>query len=307
MRRLDTTPRSILVACSGGLDSVVLLEILWRLRVPLQLTLRVAHVHHGLGNSRFRRKAWLLVRQHCEEKGLEFLTNSPDGNPPRDLHDRQLKSEAELRHLRRTLIEEWREACDADAVATAHHYRDLLETRLIRLARGTGRTGLTSMRIFDGGTLRPLLMIEKCAVEDYARGRDLNYVDDPTNRKPDAFRNWMRRWLLQLDRKQPNGTRNLARSLNELAEELDIPRQLEVMTGGGIDRMTFFEITRAQQRSALARYCRQMGLKNYTQGHIEELVKRLDDRQKQFTFELLRCVWSVTPDRIKASREDGRV
>jgi tRNA(Ile)-lysidine synthase TilS/MesJ len=149
-------------------------------------------------------------------------------------------------------------------------------------------------------------MVEKAQVKTYARARKLKFLEDPSNKKTDIFRNWVRRWLKELDRRQPNGTRNMARSFARLAEELEGGRE-RALTDGGIDRKTYSSFRPSMKRRGLARYCNELGVQNYTQGHIEELVKRLDVSQKSFTFKMLHCVWSVTPDRIKASRMTSRV
>lgn len=312
-RALDHAPKRLLLACSGGVDSMVLLEVLSQLKRVLALEIIVAHVHHGAGNARFRTRAWNLVKAVAEKKGLTFVSNSSNGKPA---NDKVLTSEADLRDLRWQLLRAWQMEFGAEAIVVAHHYQDLLETRMMRLIRGTGALGLKGMSLLDAreAIFRPLLMVEKARVLEYAAVADVKYADDPSNKKVDAFRNWMRRWLQQLDQRQPNGTRNLARSLSQLVEQLENTQisshsenSLSLLTDGGIDRRHYLTSLKASQRAHLAQYCYQMGLKNYTQGHIEELVKRLDDRKKRFTFELLQCVWSVTPDRIKASRMTGRV
>lgn len=291
---------------------MVMLEVLTRLKALLGLELIVAHVHHGPGNARFRTRAWKLVQASAEKHGLEFVSNSPDGKLSQG---KVLSSEAELRDLRWQALRQWQSRFHCDGIAVAHHYQDLLETRMMRLIRGTGAIGLKGMGLMDAREkiFRPLLMVEKARVMKYAELAGVKYIDDPSNKKVDAFRNWIRRWLAHLDQRQPNGTRNLARSLSQLVEQLENaspPSHFEnsgVLTDGGIDRRHYLASLKAHQRVHLARYCHQVGIKNYTQGHIEELLKRLDDRKKRFTFEMLQCVWSVTPDRIKASRMTGRV
>ena len=283
LRALDEIPCKLLVACSGGVDSVVLLEVLFRLRNVLGLELMVAHVHHGPGNSKFRKKAWRHVKEICEQKGLIFVSNSPDGMTTEI--EEPLSSEQSLREYRWKCLRDWQIRFNIDAVATAHHFHDLLETRMMRLVRGTGSVGLEAMQVLDGSatTLRPLIMVEKAQVVAYARARKVEHVEDPSNKKTDAFRNWMRRWLKELDRRQPNGTLNMARSLARLAEELGNVKKERALTDGGIDRKQYRGSIQSRRRSKLARYCYHIGLKNYTQGHIEELMKRLDVSQKHFT------------------------
>jgi tRNA(Ile)-lysidine synthase len=304
-RSLDKRPRKILLGCSGGVDSMVLLQALFHLKNSLKLEIIVAHVHHGRGNTKFRTQAWRCVRDFSQKLGLEFISNSPNGRASSTV---RLKSEASLRDFRWAQLQLWRTEKKADAIVVAHHYQDLLETRLMRLIRGTGPAGLKGMEIFERERkiLRPLLMLEKAQILEYAKKQKVPFVDDPTNEKQDAFRNWIRGWLRKLDQRHPNGTRNLARSFMELVQSSQNETAPD-MTESGIDRRMFLETAPRAQKTRLAHYCRQMRLRNYTQGHIEELMKRLDVSEKHFTFELLQCVWSVTPERIKASRLTGRV
>jgi tRNA(Ile)-lysidine synthase len=302
-------PARLLLACSGGLDSMVLLETLGRLQKPLGIELIVAHVHHGAGHSRYRQKAWEAVRQTAAAKNLLFVSNSLNGHAS---DQKKRTSESELREYRYRWLFEWQKQHKCEAIVVAHHYQDLLETRLMRLIRGTGAVGLRGMSLFQRREriLRPLLMVEKARIIEYATSRNLKFIEDPSNKKTDVFRNWIREWLGQLDVRHSNGTRNLARSLSELVEQLEesqIETRAPVMTDGGIDRLVYRVTSKTHQKAHLARYCHHMGLKNYTKAHIEELIKRLDARKKQFTFEMLQCVWSVTPERIKASRLTGRV
>jgi tRNA(Ile)-lysidine synthase len=303
LKGLEKRPSSILVGCSGGADSMVLLEVLWRLRNSAGWKLQVAHVHHGPGREApDRQRAWNLVSTFCRGKEIPFLSNSTDGHPA---FSRQLKSEAALRELRWQHLFRWQQETGCDVIAVAHHYQDLLETRLMRLVRGTGAQGFRSMQVFSEPVVRPLLRLEKTEILDYAEAVTLKFIDDPSNQNTQPFRNWMRQWLAVLEKRHPGGTRNLARSLGDLAEQLELMEKssiTEVMTEGGIDRRAYLASAPGRKKASLARYCFKLGLKNYTQGHIEELHKRLDDRQKHFTFELLQCVWRVSTERIEASR-----
>jgi tRNA(Ile)-lysidine synthase len=306
LRSLGCDNQKVLVGCSGGIDSIVMLEVLFRLRNLLNLELIVAYVHHGRGkNSRYRGKAATLVQKFAEKRALPFVTNASQKAP-------RLTSEARFRDWRWSLLKKWREELDCDAIAVAHHYQDLLETRMIRMIRGTGAQGFTSMVPFEkrNSILRPLLMVEKTQIKTYARSRSLDFLEDPSNAKLDPLRNWLRGWLAQLDKRQSNGTRNLARSLQQLAEHLESftsGDEKTIMTNGGINRRLYLRTGFSTRKTSLARYCFELGLKNYTQGHIEELVKRLDGRKKEYTFELLQCVWKVTPDQIRASRANTDV
>ncbi|MEL4382745.1 hypothetical protein, partial [Shewanella algae] len=107
------------------------------------------------------------------------------------------------------------------------------------------------------------------------------------------LRNWLRQWLNKLEKKQPGGLRNLSLGLDQLVmKALERPSQIEtVLTDGAINRRLFLQLDRDQRRQIAAHYFRHRGLKNYTQGHVEELLERLDDRRREYTFEMLKCCW----------------
>jgi tRNA(Ile)-lysidine synthase len=299
-RDLENYPRKLLLACSGGVDSVVLLEVLFRIRRLLKLELVVAYVHHGPGAKFYRNKAQALVQMLAKSHNLEFLTNL-------DRPKKALKSEAEFREFRWQHLQAWRAQHDCQSIVVAHHLEDLLETRMMRLIRGTGAQGFSCMAhmSFRDKIFRPLLLTRKRELMAYAELRELPFVADPSNFKTDAFRNWIRKWLAGLERRHPGGTRNLIRSLSDLAQELEMHSpspEDRVMTAGAINRREFVVAARTAKKSALARYCVELGVKNYTQGHIQELLRRLDVAENDFTFELLNCVWRVSPDLIRASR-----
>jgi tRNA(Ile)-lysidine synthase len=298
LRALEERPNALLLGISGGVDSMVLLEVMGKLRRLLKVEIVVAHVHHGGGlrsQRAFRDEAAHLVATVAQSHGFDFVTNEPP--------KRLLLSEADLREFRWARLKEWQTE-SAAAVATAHHADDLLETRLMRLIRGTGAQGFSAMSFYNGEIVRPLLHLDKQDLFAYAKQKRLEFLEDPSNRKTDAFRNWVREWLTVLDKRHPGGVRNLGRSFEELAQKLasnPSSQNETVLTNGAIDRLKYLRINRLNKKALLAKYCFDLGLKNYTQGHVEELLKRLDDRTKEYTFEMLRYRWSVTPDRIKAT------
>jgi tRNA(Ile)-lysidine synthase len=279
-----------LVAVSGGVDSIVLIELLRRWQKWLKAEFVVAHVHHGLAKSlrqnRYRAGAQRLVKEYCSRHALKFLTNAPQKNA--------LKSEAEWRAFRSELLENWRVEEGAAGVVFAHHLDDLLETRVLRLIRGTGRTGLRAMQIQSGKKFRPLLDLTRKDIEFYAKARALRFVQDPSNSDADSLRNWLRlEWLPALERRQKGASRALARSLEILLRQPRPSREIDVNVGLRRDSL---------DEETLAEYLRQLGCDNYGRSHVQEILKRIDTRRKNLTFEMLGFVFKVTPDLLMASR-----
>lgn len=276
---------------------MVLAEILWRWQRYLAWDLAVAHIHHGsqcgAKQKKFRREAFSQVAKFCRERNLPLLTNP--------VEEIELKGEQALRDYRRGWLKVWRVNGRFDFVALAHHRDDLLETRLLRLLRGTGVQGLRSMaRVGHGRVLRPLLALSREEIFAYANLRRLAWVEDPSNQSLDPLRNWLRHeWLPALERRQNGASRALARSLEALAPQR-LP--LEFGTYVGLRRAEMKKLSPSGQREIVARYLRSLGVKEYGRTHVDEILKRLDTLQKNFEFETLGMRFQVNTDILWASR-----
>jgi tRNA(Ile)-lysidine synthase len=191
--------RHVLVAVSGGLDSVTLLHALDLLRDEAKLRLCVAHVHHGLrGEAADLDEA--LVAELAGERGLAFARARIDPHSIRTgvpQSARPTLQEA-ARRLRHAALEELREQRGADCVATAHHLDDQVETVLMRLLRGTSPDGLGGMAPVspDGRRVRPLLAVARAEIEAFARSQGLRWREDESNASDAYTRNRLRRrWI----------------------------------------------------------------------------------------------------------------
>lgn len=284
-----------LLAVSGGVDSMVLAEILFRWSRLLKIRLHVAHVHHGKSpakkQSHYRDRAQKLVGQWCAERQVAYLTNSPEVM--------ELKSEAQLREYRQSHLQTWAESLGAKFIVYAHHRDDLLETRIQRLIRGTGASGLRGMTLSRGKKLRPLLDCGRAEIEDYARARKINFSSDPSNKDLGPLRNWLRHeWLPALERKRPGSSAALARSLEILSESTVVESKPNV----GLRRETLAAYSLLKQEKIVADYLRGLGLKNYSRSHVREILKRIDSPRKNPTFRMLGVVFQVTPDLFWATQ-----
>lgn len=292
----------LLLAVSGGVDSMVMAEILHRWSRNLGLELIVAHVHHGGSQSpaqaAYRQNAQSFVKAWARERGLKFVTN-------RAALKKRLKTEQEFREYREGFLHVWRQKWKADFVAFAHHREDLLETRVLRLIRGTGAQGIAGMSVVNGEKLRPLMTVSRAEIEEYARLRNVHFVEDPSNENLDPFRNWLRReWLPHLEKRQPGALKSLSRSLHTLVATVVNPEMEPVQLGDfvGLRRESLRGVSSRQQAEMIARYFRSLGLRNYAQTHVEEVMKRLSTKRRAASFELLGLEWKITPDLLWASR-----
>ena len=151
----------IVAACSGGADSLAMLEILWRLREKYCLRILAAHFEHGIRGEESRADA-RFVRDYCLRRGIPF--EGGESGVPRAAERMGLSLETAARKLRYEFLEKVRRCRGYDVLAVAHHADDQAETVLMRILRGTGTRGLSAMRPrsgCDGRIIRPLLGVTK--------------------------------------------------------------------------------------------------------------------------------------------------
>lgn len=179
-----------LVACSGGPDSSVLLDVLVQLQSRADLSLEVAHVDHGQVPTSGRAAAF--VARRCRRLGLpvHVLRLDPGLYPVGS-------SEDLLRRGRYAALEAVARSQGCGRIATGHTGSDQAETVLLRLLRGTSIAGLAGIPADRGGWIvRPLLDVSRSEVFAYLRARRLHWFDDPTNRSLCHRRNRVRHALL---------------------------------------------------------------------------------------------------------------
>lgn len=195
-RKLAIPGDRIVVAVSGGVDSVVLLHYLAS-RADLGLNLTVAHLNHGLRGAESDGDE-LFVKALSESYGLGFESRHDDVK----YHSREkgISLEEAGRECRYSFLSGIAKQADADSVAIAHHQDDQAETVLLRLIRGSGPTGLSAMshRSADGMYVRPLLDITREETEFYANHYSLSYRTDSSNSDLSFLRNRVRLELLPL-------------------------------------------------------------------------------------------------------------
>lgn len=167
----------VIVALSGGGDSVTLLNVLLDLKETLEIMVYAAHVNHNLRGQESKRDED-FVKKLCEENDVELFLRSVDVNAL--CAETSESFETVGRRVRYEFFEELSEKLDA-VVATAHTLSDSMETALFNMARGASFSGLASIPYKRGRIIRPLLDVTREEVEQYAKENMLSYVDDSTN------------------------------------------------------------------------------------------------------------------------------
>ena len=179
-------PCRVLVAVSGGGDSVALLDLLVQCAEHHQLELIVAHIDHGI------QPESALVAHEVEalarEYGLRYLGTRLELGPK--------TSETRARAARYAWLRGTRHSSGARWILTAHHADDQRETVLMRALRGSGPAGLAGMPARERGVARPLLSFSRRTLRRYCRARGLRWWNDPANQDPRHLRSWIRGALL---------------------------------------------------------------------------------------------------------------
>lgn len=272
----------ILAACSGGPDSLTLLDLLSGLRHELQFTLYAAHFEHGLRGRESRQDAE-FVRQFCADRQVGFFCGH--GDVPGELKRRGGSLEETARNLRYEFLRETAGRIGGALLATGHHRDDQAETVLLNLLRGSGGRGLGAIRPRQGDVVRPILCLSRCEIEAYCSERELRPRTDISNADLEFRRNRIRHALLPLLRRDfnPAVADVLCRTADILSEEQDYLRvqaercigELVTATVGGccMDAGAFAALHPALQREVVLRLLEKLrgDLRGIAFTHVEQI------------------------------------
>ena len=180
---------SILVAVSGGCDSIVMLHLLHEISEEAGISLSIVHFNHQLRNEESERDSE-FVKNLSEKLNISCAVKLID---VKALSKKEGISVQDAAHrLRRKGQLELVEENAFSAVATAHHKDDQLETLLMRLITGAGPQGMSGISIKEDGYIRPLMFAEKQQILDYAETKKIEWVEDSSNLSNKYIRNKIR-------------------------------------------------------------------------------------------------------------------
>ncbi|MBS4026869.1 MAG: tRNA lysidine(34) synthetase TilS [Clostridia bacterium] len=215
---LFSSNNRVIVAVSGGIDSVVLLHVLMSLRENYSLDMVVAHLNHGFRGQEAREDA-LFVEAISQKYGLPGVCE--EISVPEYINRTKQSPQEAARTIRYNFLERVRESYDGTAIAVGQNANDQAETVLINLLRGGATSGLKGIPVRRGNIIRPLLEVSRAEIEAYAAKHRLAYRFDPSNAKPVYLRNRVRLELLPvlIENYNPAIIAGLGKTAAILAEE----------------------------------------------------------------------------------------
>ncbi|RZS92560.1 tRNA lysidine(34) synthetase TilS [Aquimarina brevivitae] len=202
--------RKVLIACSGGLDSVVLTRLLHQHCKAIG----IAHCNFKLRDSESDGDE-SFVHKLAHQLSVPFFAKDFDTISYAD--NNQISIQMAARELRYNWFRALSEQYDYDYIATAHHLDDDLETFLINLSRGTGLEGLTGIPIINEQVIRPLLLFSKDEIKALATAKGWMWREDSSNQSNKYLRNKLRLEVIpKLKETTPSFLKNFGQTLQNL-------------------------------------------------------------------------------------------
>ena len=191
----------ILIALSGGPDSVFLLYFLLKYKRKYGINLGAMHVNHMIRGEEADRDE-KFCRKLCLQSGVDYHTVKRD--VPSFAKNNKISIEEAAREIRYKELEKVQKKFGYDKIATAHNCSDNAETVFINLIKGTGLKGLSGIPIVRGNIIRPILSITKDEILKYLGAKKVQYLVDQTNLSNVYERNFIRNEIFPLIKKQLN-------------------------------------------------------------------------------------------------------
>ncbi len=283
-----TSGDRIVLAVSGGADSIALFSLFLAWQRPLDLSLFVAHMNHGLRGIESEEDAeW--VGKVCQRFDVPFFQKRIDLVEIFKSRKRSSK-QALAREIRYQALTQVAKDVRADKIALGHTLDDQAETVIMCMLRGAGAHGLAGMSpIREPQLIRPLLRVNRQEISQYLAAKNWEYRTDSSNDKPIYLRNRLRAEAMPILKAfNPNLTQVLSRQADILREETNYLDSLahaaldSVSKSCGedgiiLDRISFLALPLALQRRVIGRVFQTVG-KRYTQPHyetVEEVLRRV--------------------------------
>ncbi len=186
-----------LLAVSGGIDSMVMLDFFVKNRLSLDCKISVCHVNHNYHSK--SSKMSKIVSNYCNKNNIEY------SNVVLKKQVLNNNIESQLRKKRYNELEKVRKNISADYIVTAHHFDDQIETALMRILNSSSLDSIMGIKTLNNNIFRPLIDILKDEISSYAKKNKIVYGIDPTNDDISLTRNFLRKKVVPLLEKiKPN-------------------------------------------------------------------------------------------------------
>ncbi|HCA79613.1 MAG TPA: tRNA lysidine(34) synthetase TilS [Bacteroidetes bacterium] len=290
---------TVVLALSGGVDSMVMTELFARIRSTWNLSLVIAHVNHQLrGEESLGDEAF--VRDQAERWKIPFYAERVD-TYGHAASSRLSKQEA-ARQLRYEVFERVRTKVNASAVATAHQADDNAETVLLNALRGTGVRGLAGIpvRRDPGAIIRPLLFARRSEIALFARENGIQFRDDSSNESNEYRRNYLRHNVIPAI--EASKEFDFVTSLNRLSR---LMRQLDGLLSAEVRQLMPGMLTRDERGSSSLHISRLRSKPEYLQeGLVLEILKRLGaDAEAHKVHQVLELCNRTTGSQVQLSKD----
>ncbi len=277
----------VIVAVSGGVDSIVTLDLLCRLAPEYRLDLSIAHLDHRLRGTESETDA-RFVAETAQERGLPLISESIDVRAAARKDKTGIEEAA--RKVRMQFLRDAAARAGATKIAVGHTADDLAETMLFNLLRGTGPRGLIGIRPVSLPFIRPLIGVTRADVIAYAQGHGLRWREDRSNTDLAFTRNRIRHEVVPLlTGFNPSLIERLAETADLIREEesafstlLDGPWRTAVVDEGegtiSLSRDALTKCALGLRRALLRRGLERMrgNLHGIAKAHIDALCRLVD-------------------------------
>ncbi|UCB52026.1 MAG: tRNA lysidine(34) synthetase TilS [Candidatus Zixiibacteriota bacterium] len=217
---LLTKGDTVLVALSGGPDSVALLHALLAIQSEFGLKLYAAHLNHKLRGAESDQDEE-FAKDLASRQKVRFFCKRIDVK--KEAKKRKLSIEETARELRYRYMEKLADRIKADRIALGHQADDQAETFLMRLIRGSGSAGLSGIPPKRGKIIRPLIQIRRAEIEEFLKASKIPYRLDSSNYLPDYLRNKIR--LSLLPRIEEEFNPKIVETLNRTADIISLQQE----------------------------------------------------------------------------------
>lgn len=286
LEKLIPKNSNIVVAVSGGIDSIFLLDILYKLKEKLFINkLSVAHFNHKLRKEESNRDEEFVKKLAASYK-LDFYTE--ESNIKELSESSKISIQECARNYRLDFLERIAVKTQSNLIATGHNSDDLAETSLMWLFRGTSLDGVKGIPVKRGKFIRPLLSTTRKEIIEYVVKNQLLFVEDSSNRKNDYTRNFIRNSLFPTieENINQNAKIHISRFANSIKDDIDylekITRRYEkkyvkdVLFGKLIDLNFFAKIHVSIQKRIIKNMIKSISnneTKNLSSIHINDILK----------------------------------